>query len=228
MSNLVESILDDEGVHNFAKEDEVLAPLSLELGLINDDGILDFTRSILMKMPEEFWALPNLSDEHPPDEAEEGGNIKHIRRMVRCAAQMSVAQEVEQHDRDILISASILHTTPQVLNREDNPTKHETFHQTFHQYAIDGLFRWAREEDDKSATDVKSSTLWMDEEQLARVARLIRVQDGIWSPIPETIPLTNLEWIMHLSELLSTNLAYLIDGNDICDWRWDPPEEEEG
>lgn len=224
MSNLVDSIFDDDGVHDFSKEDEILSPLSLELGLIKDTGVSDFTRSILCKMPDEFWRIHNLSEDPPPDELNEYGNILHIQRMVRFAWQMGIAQEVDPDELDLLISAAILHTTTRVANRND--VKEETFHQTYHHYGINGLFRWARDYDDKNATDVSSSTLWIEEEQMAYIARLIRVQDGTWSAIPETIPLTNLEWIMHLAELLSSNVHYLVDGNEVLDWRWDPPSEE--
>lgn len=218
--DLLDSFLTQENqdaARTYKKEDEVLAPLAEELSLINDSSILDFTRSMLYQADSCFWtaAAGNVPDEYPPDTYEEGGLIVHTKRMVRLAAQMGIAQGLDDTEMDMVICASLIHGLTKVVEVEGT-----VVYDHFHAYTIDKMVAYRRAMDEQSGSEAHSTTIWLDDDILADILRMVRCQKGIWSPIPETIPSTTLEWIVHTADLLASNIHHMIDGHDIEEWRW--------
>jgi Asp-tRNA(Asn)/Glu-tRNA(Gln) amidotransferase C subunit len=213
MGDIVD-ILDKQN-DRFQKENEVLAPLLKEIDLIMDQGIMSFVRKALYMAPSHFWTVPSYSD-NPPDEHEEQGNILHTKRVVRIAKYMADAQERPETERDIIIAAALLHDiTKYIAVLDDKPV-----YDVMYPYTVDNFVSWLREDEEQSSSESGSSVFLIDKEHLLQILRLIRCHRGVWSPIPETIPATTAELTLHLADLLANNLANILDGDDIQEWRW--------
>jgi 23S rRNA maturation-related 3'-5' exoribonuclease YhaM len=83
-----------------------------ELDLIKDDGVRQFTEFALNKAPTYFWVVPSSSTGkyHPSQSNGKGGLVRHTRSAVYFAAdRLCRAYNVEGLDRDVVISAVLLH-----------------------------------------------------------------------------------------------------------------------
>lgn len=226
MDSILDSFLeDDEEGRTFQKENEVIAPLALELQLIDNKEILDFVRGILYRIDEDFWSMPSsvTEGENPPDEYGAGGNVLHTRRVTRIAAQIAIAQDFDQEDFDRLIAACLLHGATKILDVNGSYS-----YDPFHPYTVESVIAHCRMLDDKDSSDSHSSTLFIEDEDLSAILKAIRCQKGMWSVVPETTPSNLVDWALHLGELLATNLHHMVDGSDVQDWRWSAPEDAEG
>lgn len=220
--NLLENLLNTDGNNYIEDENMILKPLEEEINLIYKTEIRDFVRSILVNA-KSFWYVPSsISEEggHPPDERAKYGNILHTQRVIRIARMLCSAQERSAYELDIITAAAILHDVTKVLelNGEFNID-------TMHPYTVDHLTSIAIENDQKYGSfDVRSRPIDIEDKDKAAILRLIRCHMGCWSPIPETYPVTGLDWIMHFADLLATQLPVIIDGNNIKEWRWVEPK----
>jgi hypothetical protein len=43
---------------------------------------------------------------------------------------------------------------------------------------------------------------------------------GPWSPVPETVPVTYLDMIVHLADNMASKLHYIVDGDNVLKERW--------
>ncbi len=89
-----------------------------------------------------------------------------------------------------------------------------------HPYTVGRLVKQCQEYDKKYAGELQSSTLFLSEEVVQSILRLVRCHLGPWSPIPETIPVTYLDMIVHISDNIASKLHYLVDGNHVVKDRW--------
>lgn len=226
MSNdLLEDLLNtpSEGIASFEKEDIKLAPLLDEINLIHDLTIKSFVRSILYQA-ESFWKIPSSfsGKYHPPDERTAGGNVLHTKRVVRIVQILCRSQERGQPEIDILTAAAIIHDVTKGITREDNTCRYDPMHP----YTIDQFVGLVLSNDELNiSTANRSSGLYLSDEILAQILRLVHCHMGSYSPIPETIPITGLEWILHFADVIATQLHHVIDGGDIQDWRWNAPRK---
>ncbi|HJS83546.1 MAG TPA: HD domain-containing protein [Nitrososphaera sp.] len=214
--DLLDKILrDDPGEQKTREENEILHPLLDEINLIFDQGIRQFVRSLLVKA-EEFWVIPaSFSGKHyPPDERKEGGNVVHTQRVVRLVRILAESQERSSHEIDILTAAALLHD---LLKGKTQDGKLE--YDSMHPYAVDSFVNWARGEDEQFNVSGASTTTLIDDSSLAHILRLIRCHMGIWSPIPETIPLSQLEWYLHYADRIATKL-HLVTDHEVNEARW--------
>ena len=76
---------------------------------IVDCEIKEFTLNMLRVAPKSYWESRSSRSHHPPDERLPGGNLIHIVRMTRLALMMAECCNLEGIDKDIIISASVLH-----------------------------------------------------------------------------------------------------------------------
>lgn len=220
--NLLDELLNitpDEMSDEFAEENAHLAPLIGEINTIVDQGVRLFTRAMLLGAPPIFWIMPSSKSGkyHPPDEHGEGGNVLHTKRVVRMVALMCDAQDREQFERDIAISAAILHDITKFVHREDG----ESYYDPFHPYTVDKLYNTIRDSESVQELDivVRSTTLLCDEAYVFEILRAIRCHLGPWSPIPETYPTSSLEWFIHLADNIASHLHEITD-EDLEPKRW--------
>lgn len=204
-------------VSNFDLEDQKLAPLLDEISIIQNPDIRGFVRAILYAV-DHFWSAPASAsvEDHPLDEAAEGGLVLHTKRVIRTVLLLAESQLRSSEEIDLLLAAALLHDV----------TKMNPDYDYMHPYTVDGLVEQIsiRDELDPSSYD-RSGTkgLLADPETLVVLMRLIRCHEGAASPIPETLPVTQMEWILHWANIIASNLDNLVDGRDIKGWRWKEP-----
>jgi HD superfamily phosphohydrolase YqeK len=209
---------DDDEI--FIAENVIIASLLKEVNFIKDQGIRLFTRTVLINADEEFWEAPATLDGgtmHPPDEHLSGGNVLHTKRVVRAAIILCESQERTELEKDVVISACLLHDVTKFMKWPDGSLHNDVMHP----YTVDLLVRELRktEETDPAALQ-GSSTLFIEDQTLFQIMRAIRSHLGPWSPIPETYPTVTVEWIVHLADALAAQIHTVIDGADIIEDRW--------
>lgn len=222
MKSLSESIL------NVSNNDSNNSNLMLaeEINLITDPIIKSFVESVLIRA-SPFWKSPStfIPEVHPPDEYSDGGLCLHTKRVVRVAALLISTYDCSQEDFNCLIAAAILHDVTKAIARTNNEEIEEVFHDTMHPYTVDNFINWCRTEDSLNADDSQPNTLLINEEQMYLILRLIRCSHGPWSPIPETIPSSSLEKILHMSDLIASSIHKIVDGPEIVESRWKIDQE---
>jgi hypothetical protein len=67
-----------------------------------------------------------------------------------------------------------------------------------------------RTDDIRKAHDAVNHTLNVSYEKIASILRIIHTSHGVWSPIPETTPLTELEKILAMANYTAENLHVLM------------------
>lgn len=210
---------------NFLNKDVPLEPIDVnimelepEIELISDPNVKKFVRYLLKNAPS-FWEAPGSHEigVHPPDEHDIGGLVLHTKRVVRAAIFLAFSIEIEnQYDYDCLLAAAILHDIAKYIFDEKTA---EVVFDPFHPYAVDRFVGWARKESINlgSASD---NAVEIDMEHLHLILRLIRCSHGIWSEIPETIPTSDLEKVLHQADLVASNLHIIADGDGVKEGRW--------
>lgn len=215
--DLLEDLLNiEEDKDLVAKENEKLAPLMEEIDLIFIPEIRSFVRSILYHA-EAFWRAPssNLEGLHPPDEIETGGGVLHTKRVVRVARVLCSSQERNQHEMDLVTAAALIHDITKGLELDG-----EFNFDSMHPYTVDQFVGIVMANDEKYNNGSLSNARDISDEDCAMILRLVRCHMGAWSPIPETYPVSQLDWILHFADRIATQLHVMIDGEDIQEWRW--------
>lgn len=209
---------DQVSLSEYEKENYILEPLLGEIDLIEDEPIRSFTRSVLLRAGA-FWDAPSsLSVKFsPPDEHGTGGLILHTKRVVRLTSLMCESFGYLGLERDMVLSAAILHDITKVVQERDEDEPH---YDIMYPYTIDRFIKFVRLDDQAHGTDSQSATLYISEDAAMTIMRLIHCHMGPWSPIPETYPVTNLEMLLHLADHIATKLHYIIDGDDLRMERW--------
>lgn len=97
-----------------------------ELEKLTDGNIKKFLISSIDRFPDYFWEAPaSNSKYHPKDERQPGGLVLHVRRLIRLTEHMVRFYNLNAWERDVLISACILHDSfsrgipPRTLNYTD-------------------------------------------------------------------------------------------------------------
>ena len=222
---LDELLNEDIFFKNNKEENLILKDLIEEINLISSTNIKSFVRSVLLKATD-FWKIPSSfsGKYHPIDEHGIGGNVLHTKRVVRIAKIISDSYILDQQERDLIYSASILHDVTKG-KRKDN--SEDCVYDPFHPYTLDKFVSWCIEEDKKYTSEGSSTTLYLDEDTIQSILRLVRCHLGPWSPIPETMPSTHAEMIVHLADNIASKLHNIVDGEAIIEHRWKPDERKD-
>jgi len=197
-----------------------ISELDMEIGLISDPNIKKFVR-YLLKRAHPFWKAPASlqSGIHPPDEETEGGLLSHTKRVVRAVILLSSSLEFEnQNEFDCLLAAAILHDVTRFLLVEGEET--EFLYDPMHAYTVDRFVDWSRQECLDQGSSDEDNTLDIDISFVGLILRLIRCSHGYWSAIPETIPVTELEKVLHYADSIAANLHIITDGPETKLERW--------
>lgn len=222
---ILDEILANDSPSSLIKdEDKILLPLLEEINMIFDENIRSFVRSILYRA-DSFWAMPSSASGkyHPSDEHCAGGNVLHTKRVVRAANVLADSHSLPQEEKDIVIAAVLLHDiTKYTRNGKNGEFKYDPMHP----YTV-GIFVEKCQKEDKSyASEYQSSTLFLSEDVVQSILRLVRCHLGPWSPVPETTPITYLDMIVHVADSVASKLHYIVDGNDVIESRWKLDTEE--
>ena len=217
-SILDELLSEQQTSSRIKEEDQKLAPMLDEVNMIKDENIKSFVRSILYRC-DDFWTIPSSfsGKYHPADEHGVGGNVVHTKRVVRAASVLSDSYSLSEDDRDIVYAACILHDITKGVRI---PNSDSCKYDPMHPYTVGQLVKKFQEEDKKYATENQSSTLFLSEEAVQSILRLVRCHLGPWSPVPETTPITYLDMIVHMADNIASKLHYLADGNNVINERW--------
>jgi len=220
---MTKSILDDILVQrsepsSFKEENVILEPLLAEIELISDEAIRSFVRAVLLRA-ENFWDIPSSfsGKYHPADEHGHGGNVLHTKRVVRIANVMGDSYTLSSEERDIVLAACLLHDVCKGIQKDDaEGCKYDPMHP----YTVGRLVERCQKEDKNFANESMSSTLFVSEETVHSILRLVRCHLGPWSPIPETFPITYLDYIVHLSDNIASKLHTVIEDSELINPQW--------
>jgi hypothetical protein len=217
-SILDDILIEEKNASSMGKENEVLSTLLAEINLIVDESIRSFVRSILIRN-DLFWKIPSSfsGKYHPSDEHGEGGNVLHTKRVVRIAMHMSESYSLSQEEKDIVIAACLLHDVCKgVHDGESDDCRYDPMHP----YTVGKFIFFCQEKDKKFASESESSTLFLSEDIVQSILRLVRCHLGPWSPIPETYPITYLDYIVHLSDNIASKIHLIIEDSDLINPKW--------
>lgn len=215
--SLLDDILTENKNNLFKLEDEVLLPLLEEINLIDNDGIRSFVRSILLKA-DSFWIIPSSHDgiSHPSDEFTEGGNVLHTQRVTRVASVLCSSYSLSREEQDVILAACLIHDVTKGIKHDGNDFYSFDI---MHPYTVGSFVIEAQRHDKEFGSDACSSSLFIDEDNLQTIMRLVRCHLGPWSPVPETYPITYMDYIVHTADAIACNLqnfifdSQLLNGN---------------
>jgi len=215
--SLLDDIIVQDKSNAALEEDEVLSVIIDEINLIKDDAIRSFTRSVLVKS-SLFWITPSsgINGSTPPDEAFSSGNTLHAKRWARVANHLCNSYNVTEEERDFVISACLLGGVTRFI--EDSSG--ELIYSEMHPYTVSQHVVKCIEMDKSVGNDAYSSTLFITEDSVQTILRLIRCQKGPWSLVPETMPITYLDYIVHLADNISSNIYEILKDSELIDERW--------
>lgn len=226
-NNLLDLVLSnskDADEPAIAKENQYLEPLLDELNYIDSVSVEQFVRALLLKATA-FWLIPSSFSEdapNPMDELSVGGNVLHTKRVVRAALVVANAFAFSGNEKDILIAAALLHdvTKAIVVGLNEEPV-----YDSMHPYTVDSFVRNVYLVDGVFGSDDQSTTLYIAPKDRERILRLVRTHKGHDSMVVETQPKKRLEYALVIANDIAKHLPFIVDGNDIMEWRWPQVQE---
>lgn len=207
-----------------AREDKVLQSLLPEIKLIEDHGIEVFTRAILLAANPNFWThsphMQKAGETRPAlDETKPYGNVLYLKRLIRVMRVLFDSYELRRKVRDMLVSAALIHNTTRFDSENNNGLRVAPF-------TVVDLVRETQERETESATDDQSTTQYIGHEELVRILRIVRCQDGPWSLVPEARPSKVDERLLHNAIRICNHMSYIIDGRHDLSERWEVERKE--
>jgi len=189
--NFLDEILKEDKKSFFETENDVLHQLLDEINLITDDAIVSFVRSVLLKA-EIFWDIPSSfsGKYHPGDEHGPGGNVLHTKRVVRVASILADSYSLSDDERNV------------------------------HPYTVAKFVQNCQMYDKEYGNDSQSTSLFIAEESIQAILRLVRCHLGPWSPVPETYPITYLDYIVHIADNLASKIHTVIEDSELINEKW--------
>ena len=217
-SILDDLLIDKANANDFESENTKLEPLINEINMISDEAIKSFVRSLLLKS-ENFWDIPSSfsGKYHPYDEHGYGGNVLHTKRVVRITNMLAESYNLGPEERDIVLAASIIHDI--CKGKKEGESDHACY-DPMHPYTVGKFVDKCKKKDKEGSSDSDSSTLYLSEEIVQSILRLVRCHLGPWSPVPETYPITYLDFIVHLADNVASKIHTVIEDSDLINPKW--------
>lgn len=215
IDQLLEDIVhSEEKDERFHLESRQLTPLMNEINLIKNEAVQNFVRAMLLEVNPIFWSIEadvqeDGLDSHPIDEYDEHGMVRHTQRVVRAVDILSDAYGLEEDERDLVIAAALLHDVTKVV--VDPQTGYHEY-DPMHAYTVGLFMDKVKVKNIMRGDESQSSVMYLSDEITAQIMRLIRVHQGLKSVVPETIPLLTCEMVIHLAEVVATNLEKILVG----------------
>lgn len=197
---------------NFAvikeNEDEVLEPLLEEIDGIIDADMRSFVRAILISAPEWYWTAASALDEDAvlEDEAVEGGLVVSIRRAIKTFEILGLTANLSESETDVGKAAILLAQLDKYKTVEDE-LEYNLWYAFSTCQKIDRIMSFNK----LWGKDGLSNTIAIGIEKVDEIKRLIRIQDGKWTVIPEVRPRNALELCFHQSLYLASALKWLVE-----------------
>ena len=192
------------------EEDKILFPLLEEINLIVSQPIRLFVRSLLLQA-KTFWKIPSSfsGKYHPADEHGVGGNVLHTKRVVKVSKIVSDSYGLVESEKDLIYAACLIHDITKGTAHDEKGE--DFFYDPMHPYTVGAFVKKCQENDKKYGSDLTSSTLFLDEDTVQAILRLVRCHLGPWSPIPETVPSTYMDMIVHVSDHVASKLHTIVE-----------------
>lgn len=214
-----------EGDETFQEEmNKNFEHIAEELDLIESTAMQDFVKAVLSRSIY-FWVLgvapaesEVLGELWPIDTYGDYGDLRNAKRVARAANVLAESSSIEDDEKDALIAAALIHTATKYVF--DTKTGKCNF-DIMYPYTLGVLLNSIRNDEQINSIEGVPHTLGISDEQTALISRLVRCHRGPWSMIPETVPSTLLESILHMATQVAMNLDYLIDGEEIILERWE-------
>jgi HD superfamily phosphohydrolase YqeK len=176
-------------------KNDILLP---EINLINTIYIKEWTIKTLENTPDYFFKAPASSTGkfHPQCTCKEGGLIIHVKRAVYIANRLCSGWGIKDLDRDIVISATILHDIAKV----GNPAVAKTTYEDYENHPINGA-------------ELINSTLTLAEnsppfnEIVRNIMDCVKYHMGLWTPEKvrkEIKDYTLLELVVYTADYIAT------------------------
>ena len=216
--SLLDEIIQSDSNQSFENENEILEPILDEIEMIEDESIKSFVRSVLIKA-KSFWIIPSSfsGKYHPPDEHDSGGNVLHTKRVARVANTLCESHSVTGEERDVVLAACLIHD---VTKGVENSSSEEFEYDPLHPYTVGHFVEKCIEHDKEYGGDECSSCLFLSEEAVNTILRLVRCHLGPWSPVPETFPITYLDYIVHIADNVASKIHNYIIDSDLINDKW--------
>lgn len=209
--SILDELLDEDTTFKInEEEDGVLSPLLVEINLIESQPIRLFVRSLLLQA-KTFWKIPSSfsGKYHPADEHGVGGNVLHTKRVVKISKIVSDSYGLVDSEKDLIYAACLIHDITKGISQGEK--EEDFFYDPMHPYTVAAFVKKCQENDKKYGSDLNSSTLFLDEETVQVILRLVRCHLGPWSPVPETVPSTYMDMIVHLSDNIASKLHTVVE-----------------
>jgi len=167
-----------------------------EVNLIVDKSIKEFTIRTLENAPDYFYkAMASSTGKyHPTCTNKEGGLIIHVKRATYIVNRLCDGYGIKDIDRDIVLSAIILHDIAKVPSPKENP---QITYADYENHPINAEKYWFGEKE----------TIELGIDNLAKITNCIRYHMGLWTPqfIKKGIKdYTLLELIVYTADYIAT------------------------
>jgi hypothetical protein len=223
MKDILDEFLEDEDPEQVDVSEIDFSSIQEELDLIESNELKELVKTVLSHSIY-FWTLgvaPSnveaLVDMWPLDTYGLGGDLLNTKRVVRTCSVLADSYQMDDYDRDILIASAMVHTITKYIF--DGKSGNVNF-DIMYPYTFSVFLSSVRDEEQISSSDDKPHTLGVSDDTIAKIARIVRCHRGPWSIIPETVPVTNIEQILHNATQIAMNMDYIIDGESIIEERW--------
>ena len=192
-------------------EDQVLEPLLEEIEAIKDIDVRSFVRAILISVPEWYWTAPSSLEDDTTleDETQKGGLIISIKRSLRTFEILAMTANLTDAEKDVGLAAIFLGCIDKYRNTDDG-LKYNEWSALSACQKIDRIISFNK----LWGKDGLSNTIAIGDTRIEEIKRLIRIQDGKWTVVPELRPRNALELNYHQALYIASGLKWLVDIED--------------
>ena len=178
--------------------------LDPEINLIQDSSIKEWTKKTLNNAPDYFFIAPASSTGkyHPQCTCKKGGLQIHVKRAVYIANRLCTGWGIVGIDRDIVLSATILHDIAKVANPKENP---QFTYADYENHPINA---------EKYFIDIPKSDIMKEKYNIeaykpeyVTIRDCIRYHMGLWTPASIKKPIKDyslLELIVYTADYIAT------------------------
>lgn len=193
--------------------------LQKEIELINYIEIKEWTKATLANAPDYFFIAQASSTGkyHPQCTNQKSGLIVHVQRAVYIANRLCTGYGVSGLERDIVLSAMILHDIAKTPNNDPKYTFAD-----FENHPINAEKYWFGTRE----------TIALGIDILAKITNCIKYHMGLWTPASIKKPIkdyTLLELIVYTSDYMAStkDLITPVDNRDNIPCQCEKPLENE-
>jgi len=195
--------------------------LEKEINLIQDSTIKEFTKKTLSNTPDYFFVgmASSTGKYHPQCTCRKSGLLIHVKRAIYTVNRLCDGWGIKGIDRDIVLSATILHDIAKVPSPKENS---KITYTDYENHPINAEKYWFGEKE----------TIMLGIDNLAKITNCIRYHMGLWTPQSikkEIKDYTLLELIVYTADYIATtkDLITPVDNTDGIPCQCENPLENE-